>query len=57
MVSQIYQTELQLNYATSVETEAPFIDMNLSIGNGIVSYKIYNKWDALNFEIVNFPMS
>ena len=27
----------------------------MSITNGIVSSKIYDKWDDLNFEIVNFP--
>ena len=29
--------------------------MNLSITNGIVSSKIYDKRDDFNFEIVNFP--
>ena len=29
--------------------------MNLSITNGIVSSKIYDKPDVFNFEIVNFP--
>ena len=46
MVDQIYPTELQLNKANSSDTEAPFLDLNLSITNGIVSF---------NFEIVNFP--
>ena len=56
MVGQIYPTELQLNKANSSETEAPFLDLNLSITNGIVSSKIYDiKWDDFNFEIVNFP--
>ena len=50
MVGQIYPTELQLNKANSSDTEAPFLDLNLSITNGIVSSKIYD-----NFEIVNFP--
>ena len=31
------------------------MDLNLSITNGIVSSKIYDKWDYFNFEIVNFP--
>ena len=57
MVGQIYPTELQLNKANSSDTEAPFLDLNLSITNGIVSSKIYNKWDDLNFVIVNFPFS
>ena len=55
MVGQIYPTELQLNKANSSGTEAPFLDLNLSITNGIVSSKIYDKRDDFNFEIVNFP--
>ena len=55
MVGQIYPTELQLNKANSSDTEAPFLDLNLSITNGIVSSKIYDKHDDFNFEIVNFP--
>ena len=55
MVCQIYPTELQLNKANSSDTEAPFLDLNLSITNGIVSSKIYDKRDNFNFEIVNFP--
>ena len=39
----------------SSDTEAPFLDLNLSITNGIVSSKIYDKQDDSNFEIVNFP--
>ena len=55
MVGRIYPTELQLNKANSSDTEAPFLDLNLSITNGIVSSKIYDKWDDFNFEIVNSP--
>ena len=55
MVGQIYPTELQLNKTNSSVTEALFLDLNLSITNGIVSSKIYDKRDDFNFEIVNFP--
>ena len=55
MVGQIYPTELQLNKANSSDTEAPFFYLNLSITYGIVSSKMYDKWDDFNFEIVNFP--
>ena len=55
MVGQIYPTELPLNKANSSDTEAPFLDLYLSITNGIVSSKIYDKRDDFNFEIVNFP--
>ena len=54
-VGQIYPTELQLNKANSSDTEALFLVLNLSITNGIVSSKIYDKRDDFNFEIVNFP--
>ena len=55
MVGQIYPTELQLNKVNSSDTEAPFLDLNLSITYGIVTSKIYHKRDDFNFEIVNFP--
>ena len=55
MVGQIYPTELQLNKANSSDTEAPFLDLNLSITNGIVSSKIYDKRDDFNFDMINFP--
>ena len=55
MVGQKYPTQLQLNKVNSSDTEAPFLDLNFSITNGIVSPKIYDKRDDFNFEIVNFP--
>ena len=54
MIGQIYPTELQLNKANSSDTEAQFLDLNLSITNGIVSSKIYDKRDDFNFETVNY---
>ena len=54
MVGQIFPTELQLKKANSSDTESPFLDLNLSITNGIFSSKIYDKRDDFNFEIVNF---
>ena len=55
MVGQIYPTELQLIKANSSDTDASFLDLNLSLTNGIVSSKIYDKNDDFNFEIVNVP--
>ena len=55
MVGQIYPTELQLNKANFSDTEAPFLYLNWSITNGIVTSKIYDKRDDFNLEIVNFP--
>ena len=55
MVSQIYPSELQLNKANASNTEAAFLDLNITISNDIVSTKIYDKRDDFDFEIVNFP--
>ena len=55
MVNQIYASELQLNKANISDTEAPFLDLHLSVANGFVSPKIYDKRDDFDFDIVNFP--
>ena len=55
MVSQIYPTELQLNRANSLDTEAPFMDLDLSITDDIFLSIIYDKRDEFTFDIVNFP--
>ena len=39
MVPRIYPAELQLNKANASDTEATFLDLNLSIHNDIVSTK------------------
>ena len=45
MVNQIYPSKLQLNKANSSDTEAPFLDLHLTISDGFVSSKIYDKRD------------
>ena len=55
MVGQVYLTELQLNKTNSFDTEAPCLDLDLSITNDSVSFKIYDKLNDFKFEIVNFP--
>ena len=46
MKGQIYPIQLQLNKANSSNTESPFLDLDLSISNGIVSSKINDKRDV-----------
>ena len=55
MVSQIYPPDLLLNKGNATDTEAPFLDLHLSIANGFVSSKIHDKRDDFDFDIVNFP--
>ena len=55
MVNQIYPAELQLNTTNTSDTEAPFLDLHLSISNGFVLSEIYDKRDDFDFDIFNFP--
>ena len=54
MIDRIYPAELQLNKTNSSDIEAQFLDLNLSISNGTVSTKIYDKRD--DFDIVNLSI-
>ena len=44
-----------MNKANSFDTEAPFLDLRLTIVDGFVSSKIYDKRDDFDFDIANFP--
>ena len=54
LLFSIYPTELELNKANSFDTEPPppLLNVDLSITNGIVSSKFFEKRDDFNFEIV-----
>ena len=54
MVNRVYPPELQLKKANTSDTEAPFLDLHLSISNGFVSSKIHDKRDDFDFDIVIF---
>ena len=56
MVSQIYIWELKLDKANTTDTEAALLDLHLSISIDSFSTKLYNKRDAFDFEIINFPI-
>ena len=59
MLDQIYPAELQLNISYLISSAFFFFFfffyLKLSISNGKVSIKIYEKWDDFDFDIVNFP--
>ena len=55
MVNRIDPSKLQLNKANMSDTEASFLDLHLSISDGFVTTKIYDKRDDFDFDIVNFP--
>ena len=54
MVSRIYPSELQFNKTNVSDTEASFLDLHLSISDGFVKTKIYDKRDDFDFDTVNF---
>ena len=46
MVNQIYPPEQKLNKANTSDTEAPLLELHLSISDGFVFSKIYDKRDV-----------
>ena len=57
MVNHINPPELQLNKANASDTEAPFLDLHLSISKGFVSSKIHDKRDDFGFLDGDVPRS
>ncbi len=54
IVNQIYPSELTLNKANTLDSEAAFLDLSLSVVNGTINTKIYDKRDDFNVDIVNY---
>ena len=50
MINHIYHSELQLNKASVSDTEASFLDLHLSISDGFVKTKIFDKRD--DFDLI-----
>ena len=55
MVGRICPPGLRLGRAGASGAEAPFLDLHLSISNGFVSSKIYDKRGGFGFGVVVFP--
>ena len=54
-MSEIYPEELVLVPDDTDGKSCPFLDMNVNIIDQIISTSIYDKRDAFDFPIVNFP--
>ena len=54
-MSEIYPKELILVPDETNGKSCPFLDLNVDITDRIISTSIYDKRDAFNFPIVNFP--
>ena len=61
LVADLFLFYYERNFMTSLsdvketDTETLFLDLHLSISNGFVSSKIYDRRDGFDFDIVNFP--
>ena len=55
MVNQFYPPELQLNKVNTTDTEAAFLDLHLSIANGLFLLKFMINAMTLIFERLIFP--
>ncbi len=55
VMTEIYPKELVLVPADNNDCAAPFLDLQLLITEGVISTSIYDKRDAFDFPIVNFP--
>ena len=51
----IYPRELTLNKANNDSSNCPFLDLDISISQSQLKFKIYDKRDDFSFPIVNFP--
>ncbi len=51
----IYPRSLTLNAESKSLTQATFLDLDISILDGRMHVKLYDKRDAFRFPIVNFP--
>ena len=54
-MTDVYPKELVLVPDDSDGKSAPFLDLQLTINNGVISSAIFDKRDAFDFPIVNFP--
>ena len=45
-----------MNKANTTDPGSPFLDLHISIANGFVSSKTYDKRDDFDVDIVNFPI-
>ena len=45
---------MRLNKTNESSLSAPFLELDISISNGIISFKIYDKRDNFDYAIVNY---
>ena len=51
MVNHNYPSELQKHKANVSDTEASVFDLHISISDGFVKTKFFDKWDDFDFDL------
>ena len=54
-IRDIYPPELELKRTNGSSDAAPYLDLDIAVVEGKFIMKVYDKRDAFNFDIVNFP--
>ena len=55
LMNQIYPSELVLVPDSTDGSNCPFLDLNLTLTDGVITTSVFDKRDTFNFQIVNFP--
>ena len=55
VVGRIYPSGLQLSRVSVSDAGASFLDLHLSISDGFVRTRVYDRRGGFDFDIVNFP--
>ena len=54
-LAQIYPRALVLNKSNNDDTQVDYLDIRIKSQNNSLGFSLYDKRDAFNFEVVNFP--
>ena len=54
-LNRIYPQALELTKSNSSDTVVDYLDITITSQNNVLFFNLYDKRDAFNFEVVNFP--
>ena len=53
--NEIYPVEMEIKKENELDTAASYLELGLSVNDGVVTSKLYDKRDAFNFSVVRLP--
>ena len=54
-IGNIYPPEIVLKKTTESANEVTYLDIHITVSNGLFSTRVYDKTESFNFLIVNYP--